>query len=65
MTLNNLGSLFRITNDFKQAQAHFEEALEIRRELAKQNPEAYKPYVATTLNNLGNLLRITNDFKQA
>ena len=52
MSLNNLGCLLRVTNDFKQAQAHFEEALEIRRELAKQNPKAYNSYVAMTLNNL-------------
>ena len=54
-TLNNLGSLLRVTNDLKQAQAYFEEALEIYRELAKQNPEAYKPYVAMSLNNVSSI----------
>ena len=52
MTLNNLGILHKNTNDLKQAQDYYEEALEIYRDLAKQNPEAYKPDVAMTLNNL-------------
>ena len=64
MPLNNLGNLLCVTNDFKQAQAYFEEALEIYRELAKQNPEVYKPYVALTLNNSGILLYDTNDLSK-
>ena len=67
-SLNNLGNLLSITNDFKQlkqAQDYYEKALQIHRELAKKNPEAYLPDVAASLNNLGNLLSITNDLKQA
>ena len=58
-------ALLKTTNKLKQAQDYYEEALEIRRELAKQNPEAYKPYVAMTLNDLGALLKNTNKLKQA
>ena len=57
--------LLQSLNDFEKARCHYEEVLQALRELAKQNPEAYKPDVATTLNNLGNLLRNTNDLKQA
>jgi tetratricopeptide (TPR) repeat protein len=35
------------------ARRHYEEALKIRRDLAKQNAEAYLPYLAMTLNDLG------------
>lgn len=54
-SLNNLGNLLSITNDFKQlkqAQDYYEEALQIRRELMEKNPEAYEPDVAMTLQNL-------------
>ena len=57
--------LLKSLNDFEKARRHYEEVLQALRELAKQNPEEYKPDVATTLNNLGNLLRNTNDLKQA
>ena len=57
--------LLQSLNDFEKARHHYEKALQTLRELAKQNPEEYKPDIATTLNNLGNLLRDTNDLKQA
>ena len=57
--------LLQSLNDFEKARCHYEEALQILRELTKQNPEEYKADIATTLNNLGNLLRKTNDLKQA
>ena len=57
--------LLQSLNDFEKARRHYEEVLQALRELAKQNPEAYKPNVATTLNNLGNLLSNTNNLKQA
>ena len=60
-----MGSLLSITNDLKQAQDYYEKALQIRRELAQQNPEAYLPDVAESLNNLGVLLHNTNDLKKA
>ena len=45
----------------KQAEQLYQEALEIYRELAKQNPATFLPYVATTLNNLAVLHRNTNE----
>ena len=57
--------LLQSLNDFEKARCHYEEALQILRELTKQNPEEYKADIATTLNNLGNLLRNTNDLKKA
>jgi len=41
------------------------EALSLRRELAKVNPEAYLPDVAMTLNNLAILYRDTQRMKAA
>ena len=52
-------------NDFGKARSHYEEALQVLRELVEKNPEAYKPYLAMILNNLGNLLSDTNELKQA
>jgi tetratricopeptide (TPR) repeat protein len=43
-----------------EAREHFEQALELRRQLAQQNPATYLPDMATTLNNLGNLDRMEN-----
>ena len=57
--------LLQSLNDFEKARRHYEEALQIHRELAQQNPEAYLPKVAGSLNNLGNLLRNTNNLKKA
>ena len=57
--------LLQSLNDFKKAKSHYKMVLKTLRELALQNPEAYKPDVAMILNNLGNLLRDTNDLKQA
>ena len=57
--------LLQSLNDFEKARRHYEEALQIHRELAQQNPEAYLPDVAISLNNLGVLLRDTNDLKKA
>ena len=64
-TLNNLANLHRNTHDFEAAEKEYQEALGIRRELAKTTPEAYLPYVAGTLNNLAVLHRNTHDFKSA
>ena len=52
-------------NDYSAAEASYKEALEIRRELAKKNRDAYLPDVATTLNNLGNLQSNNNDYSAA
>ena len=65
MTLNNIVVVNIIFGEFKEAQTYHKEALQIRRELAEKNPEAYKLDVATTLHNLGASLSNTNEFKQA
>lgn len=57
--------LLQSLNDFEKARRLYEEVLQALRELAKQNPEAYKPDVVATLNNLGVLLRDTKNLKQA
>ena len=53
--LNNLGSLDRDQGRTEEARKEFAEALQTRRELARENPETYRPYVATTLNAPGGL----------
>ena len=40
------------TNELKQAETNYQEALTIRRNLAKDNPQSYLPYVAITLINM-------------
>ena len=61
----NYARLLQSLNDFDKARRHYEEALQVLRELSEQNPEAYNPNVAMILNNLGILLRSTNELKQA
>jgi tetratricopeptide (TPR) repeat protein len=52
-------------NRMDEARQHFERALELRRQLAQQNPAVYLPDIATTLNNLGNLDRLENQPEEA
>ena len=49
----------------KDAEATYQKALSIRRELAQANPEAYLSDVAMTLNNLAVLYRATQRMKDA
>ena len=49
----------------KEAEAAYQEALDISRQLAKTNPAAYQPDVAMTLNNLGVLYYTTQRLKEA
>jgi len=54
LTLNNFAALhYNISNHYDTAEDEYQEALDIYRKLAKDSPNAYKTYVATTLNNLG------------
>ncbi len=50
---------------FADAEAAYKEAAGIERELAAQNPTAYRPDLATTLDNLGVLFRVTHRFADA
>jgi len=43
----------------------FEEALTIQRELARDNPDTYRPKVADTLNNLGGARSTGKHYAQA
>jgi tetratricopeptide (TPR) repeat protein len=65
MTLNNLGALQKAKNEFEKAEKSYQEALEIRRKLAKVNPQTYLPDVGMTLNNLANLQKAKNEFEKA
>jgi tetratricopeptide (TPR) repeat protein len=51
-TLNNLAVLHSNKNEIVIAEQEYQEALQIRRELAVENPRSFLPDVATTLNNL-------------
>jgi len=48
-----------------EARRHFERALELRQQLAQQNPRVYMADMARTLNNLGNLDRLQNRTDEA
>jgi tetratricopeptide (TPR) repeat protein len=64
-TLNNLGNLDRLQNRTEDARQHFEGALDLRRQLARQNPDKYLPDVAGTLNTLGFLDRNQNRIEES
>ncbi len=64
-TLNNLAAFHSAKNEFTQALSNYKEALQIYRNLAKDNPQTYLPNVARTLNNLTVLQQATNEFTQA
>ena len=49
----------------KEAREEYAEALQIRRELALENPDTYRPGVAMTLNNLGVLDRDQGRMEEA
>lgn len=63
--LNDMGSMQRNNNAYREAEASYQEALETFMELAAQNPDTYLPFVAGTLNCLGNLYANDNEFLQA
>ncbi len=64
-TLNNLGNLDRLENRNDESRQHTQRALEIYRQLSRENPAAYLPYVAAALNNLGALNRLQNRLEEA
>ena len=51
--LNDRATLDRDQDRLGEARQAYEEALGLRRELARNNPETYLPYVASSLNKLG------------
>jgi tetratricopeptide (TPR) repeat protein len=52
-------------NFHEEAIYNYEEALKIRRDLAKENPRTYLPDVAMTLNNLAGIHETQNEFSKA
>ena len=64
-SLHNIGYQLQKINHFTQAEAEYNEALKIRRQLADNNPDAYLPVVAMTLNNLAILHKNTNRHQEA
>ena len=63
--LGTLGKLYKELGRFKEAETAYQEELEIFKELAEKNPEAYKPDVAGTQNNLGVLHYDLKRFEEA
>lgn len=61
----NYTYLLQNLNDIDKARSHYEEVLQVLRELSKENPELHKPNLATVLNNWGSLLKSANEFQQA
>jgi tetratricopeptide (TPR) repeat protein len=51
--LNNLGIIFSDLGQREAALAATREAVELYRELATRNPDAFQPDLARSLNNLG------------
>jgi tetratricopeptide (TPR) repeat protein len=52
-SLNNLGAMLSALGQRERALATTQEAVEMYRELAAKNPDAFAPDLATSLNNLG------------
>ena len=63
--LNLMGECYYWSNHFIKAKDVFQRALELRRELAHDNPIAFLPDVAMTCNNLGNTFWSTNRMNDA
>ena len=62
---NNLGVFYDELKDHQNAELHYKRALEIREQLATENPAAYEPDLAMTCNNLGILYYNINDYQNA
>ena len=59
------GYCFQKHNEFVQAMKFYSRALEIYRGLAKDNPNAYDPELASTLNNLAVLYKNTQHLQES
>jgi tetratricopeptide (TPR) repeat protein len=65
MTRQDLESFDTEPKRMDEARRHFERALEMRRQLAQQDPDKYLPYLAGSLNNLGMVDRHQNRLDEA
>ncbi|CAA6807533.1 MAG: Unknown protein, partial [uncultured Sulfurovum sp.] len=63
--LGSIANGYYKQNQFLEAEEAYNEALELYRALAQNNPSAYNPYVATTLNNLAILYSDRNELGKA
>ncbi|MDR2496973.1 MAG: tetratricopeptide repeat protein [Tannerellaceae bacterium] len=62
---NNLGNILEDSKDYPSAEKAYTEALEIKRTLADEYPQTYKPDLAGTLNNLGVLYQNKGEYDKA
>jgi len=62
---NNLGLQYLQLKRFREAETAFTEALNIRKELANNNPDAYLPLVARAYSNLGVIYRNLRCYEEA
>jgi tetratricopeptide (TPR) repeat protein len=65
MTPHDLENFDTAQKRMEEARRHFERALEMRRQLALQDPDRYLPYLAGSLNNLGAVDRQQNRTEDA
>lgn len=63
--IGSIAALYHALMRFESAEEHYKEVLEIYRNLAKRNPDAFNSYLAGTLNNLGNLHGDLRNFELA
>jgi tetratricopeptide (TPR) repeat protein len=56
MSLHNLGAVLSEMGRRVEALQATQEAVDLYRRLAQQNPDAFLPYLAGSLNNLGAML---------
>ena len=59
------GYCFQKNNDFVHAKKFYSRALDSYRNLAKDNPKAYEPDLATTLNNLAVIYKNTQHLRES
>ncbi len=65
MTPHDLQNFDTAEKRLDEARVHFERAMELRQQLAQQDPNRYLPYLAGSLNNLGTVDRQQNRTNEA
>ena len=59
------GNFLEEQNSFSESEELYKESLKIYRRLAKENPQAYEPGLASTIGNLANLYQNTNRLEES
>ena len=62
---HKLANLYYYTQRFKESKKMYKAAIQIRGQLAKENPKAYEKDLAMSYNNLANLYSVTQRFKES